>query len=152
MSDSQAEVSSQASRGHSALLAAIHHLEAALASPAPGREREWAGHVAEDLGSVCRALAAHARAVEAPDGLYEQLEEAMPQAATRLRYLRETNRSVADRAELLRREVERIMVGEGSAFMAIRDHAAGLMTALRHQQSRELDLIFEAFERDLGEP
>jgi hypothetical protein len=136
---------------HGNLTRAIHHLEAALASPAPTREREWAGEVLAHLNKLTDSLMAHLNEVEAAGGLYAELDDAMPHAGNRIGYLRDTNRSLLDRVELLMREVRRVAIGEGLAFMAVRAHAADLMTELRAQQSREIDLVFEACSRDTGD-
>lgn len=137
--------------GHDPILSAIHSLERALVSPAPGRQQEWASQVADDLRDVCAALARHREDVEKDDGLYEQLEDAMPRAAVRLQYLRETNVSLLEQAELLERQVERMAAGESAAFMSVRTQSLQLLSEMRQQQAREIDLVFEAFQRDTGE-
>lgn len=137
---------------HSALLSAIHSLEAALFSPAPGREREWATQVSGRLREVHAELETHRREAEGVDGLYDQLEVVMPRAATRIQYLKDTNQSLVDRVELLIREVERIAKSGVGAFMAVRSNSTLLLGEMRHQQAREIDLMFEAFDRDIGMP
>lgn len=96
------------------------------------------------------ALREHVDAVQGDDGLYAKLEEALPQAGTRLQYLRETNQSLMDRVELVEREVRRISDGAGAAFMAVRSNALQLIGEVRHQQSREADLVYQAFQQDIG--
>lgn len=142
----------QITQKHSALLSAIHSLEAALFSPAPGREREWATQVTGRLREVHGELETHRREAEGTDGLYEQLETVMPRAATRIQYLKDTNQSLVDRVELLIREVERIAKSGTGAFMAVRSNSTLLLGEMRHQQAREVDLMFEAFDRDIGMP
>lgn len=144
------ETSERVTRGHSDLLNGIHSLESALLSPAPRRERDWAVGVSGRLREVCALLVRHRSTVEAEDGLYDQLETAMPRTALRIQYLRDTNQSLIDRAELLLREVERVASTGVGAFMAVRSNAALLLGEMRHQQAREVDLIFEAFDRDMG--
>lgn len=135
---------------HSALVEAIHHLEAALRAPAPGRSQAWGESVRKHLKALHESLLEHIRSAEGPGGLYEELEEEAPETAQRIGYLRETNRNLLDRSELLLREVDRVASGEGQAFMAVRSNAAALLNELRAQQSREVDLIYEVFERDIG--
>lgn len=142
----------QIAQKHSALLGAIHSLETALFAPAPGRERDWARQVIGRLREMHGELETHRREVEGADGLYEQLETVMPRAATRIQYLKDTNQSLIDRAELLEREVERIARSGVGAFMAVRSNATLLLGEMRHQQAREVDLMFEAFDRDIGMP
>ena len=75
---------------HDALLAAMHRLEAALGSPAPGREREWATRVARDITPVYEALRLHADSAEGPNGLFSELEAAQPVVASRIEELSRT--------------------------------------------------------------
>lgn len=150
MSQSELEPTGRTAESHRSLLSAVHQVGAALASPAPGREQEWGKGVLAGLRELGEALRAHVAAVQAPDGLYEEVETAMPQAGNRVQYLRETNQSLQDRIELLEREVRRIAQGEGTAFMAVRANALQFIGEVRHQQSREVDLVFQAFQQDIG--
>ncbi|MBM3458194.1 MAG: hypothetical protein FJX77_06650 [Armatimonadetes bacterium] len=150
MNENHRRASERASRGHNSLVEAMHRLEAALASPAPGREAEWAAHVLQDLETLLSVVQALREAVEGPGGLYEQVTETRPEASLRTMYLRDSNRYLADHARLLVEETERIARGEAAAFMAVRTHAAELLKELRQQQAREVDLVFETFQRDIG--
>jgi hypothetical protein len=111
---------------------------------------EWGRGVLEAWLELAAALREHIAAVEGDDGLYAVVEQTLPQAANRLQYLRETNQSLLDRVELQEREVRRIADGVGAAFMAVRANALGLIGEVRHQQSREADLVYQAFQQDIG--
>lgn len=150
MSEPEYQPTDRTAQSHRSLLSAVHQVGAALASPAPGREQEWGGGVLSGLLDLTRAFKAHVHAVQGPDGLYEEVESSMPHAGNRVQYLRETNQSLADRLELLEREVRRIADGEGTAFMAVRANALQLIGEVRHQQSREVDLVYQAFQQDIG--
>jgi hypothetical protein len=143
-------ITENTSRSHSALVEGMLRLEAALAAPAPGREQEWAQRILGDLHGLVSALEAHGGSVEAEEGLYDQVADALPEMARRVTYLRDANAYLEARARLLLQEVNRVAEGEGAAFMAVRSHAGELMTELRQQQSREVDLIFEVFKRDIS--
>ncbi len=143
-------ISEHFSRKHSDLVHTMHRLEAALASPAPSRENEWATRVLEDLRALCGVVQENRRTAEQPGGLYEQVTESRPELTLRTHYLRDSNRYLETQARLLVEETERVALGEGAAFMAVRTHAAELLKELRQQQAREVDLAFEAFQRDIG--
>ena len=150
MSDPVIQPTDRAAEGHRSVLSCVHRVGSALAAPAPGREQDWARAVLASLEELQDSLGEHLRFVERPGGLYPEIEEAFPEATHRVLYLRETNRSLLDRLELLMRETRRIAEGEGAAFMAVRSNALTLIGEIRHQQSRETDLVFQAFQTDIG--
>lgn len=129
---------------HDAILRALHVLEAALASPATGREEMWANRVARDLEPVVRAVVDHCRSAEAPDGLIRELEVALGRNAILTR--------VSDEHTRLAQEAEQFLaaLGEERDVAAIRSRAAALAADLRAHQAHEADLILEAFDRDIG--
>lgn len=137
---------------HAELIDAMRCVGDAIARPAPTREVEWARHVAQALARLLESLTEHHASAEGHDGLYHEIETAMPRAAQRVHYLRHTNRAIQGRARLLVEEVERVALPEGGAFMAVRASATDLLGEIRNQQAREVDLLFEAFQLDLGGP
>lgn len=152
MSEGWDQAGPKAWRERNDLVEAIHRLENAVGRAAPGREEEWASEVRQDMRSVYEALQAHREAAEKQGGLYEQIEREAPQFVRRLEYMRSTNRQLINRSRLLLEEVTENLDGEAMPFMAVREHAIDLMSAIRHQQAREVDLVYEAFSHDLGAP
>lgn len=150
MSAPNSRPSDLVTQSQQSVLSCVHAVGAALAQPAPGRERAWAGGVLESVIALRQRMEQHLVDVDHADGLYPQIEETFPEATHRVQYLRETNRSLMDRIGLLEKEVGRIAHGEGTAFMAVRSNALQLMGEIRHQQSREIDLVFQAFQTDIG--
>jgi len=146
------EAADRAKPERSNLLEAIRRLETAVCAPAPLRELEWVNTVRADVERVCSALELHRETVQKPGGLYEQIEKEAPQFSRRLDYMRTTNRQLIARGELLLDDVRRGSDGEAIAFMAIREQAINLMSGIRHQQAREVDLVYEAFTQDIGSP
>src|SRR5688500_6004671 len=71
------------------LLEHMHQLEAALASPAPGREREWAARVSQDLNQVRESLQQHILSAEGPCGLFAELDLSRVPIPARVARLRE---------------------------------------------------------------
>ena len=146
----QQTVSIQTSGEYDALVAAMQKLERALAAAAPSREREWAERVVVDLGDVRRELERHRQSAEAADGLFAELAVAMPAAHHRIEQLRVAHRALLDEIDRLVASAEGISAGKSDSFEAIRRWAAALLTELRQHQAREVDLIYEAFSRDIG--
>lgn len=119
-SSEQQETASRTRCEHSELLAAMHRLEAALASPAPTREVQWKSRAAQDLKAVRTILEAHILSSEGAGGLFAELELASPHVVPRIAALRKdhsafletlvrlergfSQEDVASGHELLRRE------------------------------------------------
>jgi hypothetical protein len=149
-SGAQETVSVQTAAEHDTLLAAIYQFEQALASAAPGREPDWARRVATDLGVVQQELARHRRSAEAADGLLAELAQAMPTAQYQLGKLREAHGAMLDEAAALLTSVAQLSEDATGSVDAIRRRSAALLLGLHHHQWQEVDLVYEAFDRDLG--
>jgi hypothetical protein len=140
----------QTASEHDALVAAMFAFEQALAAAAPGREADWGTGVAVALGAVQQELARHRRSAEAVDGLLAALALAMPTAQYQLDKLREAHGAVQEEAGALLTSVEQISRGTAGSVDAVRRRGAALLLGLRHHQWQEVDLVYEAFTRDLG--
>lgn len=146
----QAEVASQTRQRHDALLEAMHRLEAALASAAPGREQAWNQRVAQRLGELLARLREHVQAADAPDGLLAVIDATRPTLVHRVDRLRRQHADLLQQAQSLHQQVQHHGDGEVPDFRDIRQRAMWLLNALRHHQAQETDLIFESFYTDIG--
>ncbi|HVW36225.1 MAG TPA: hypothetical protein VHB99_02930, partial [Pirellulales bacterium] len=63
---------------HEPLLDAMHLLEAALSSPAPGREETWRERVAAELATLRNVLATHVASTESRKGMFVDVESTEP--------------------------------------------------------------------------
>jgi DNA repair ATPase RecN len=135
-------------------LAAIHELEEALESAAPGREAPWRDRVISALKVLDEATAAEGENAARADSLLSDVARTQPRLRNRVRGLRIRYRQLQDAIAALRRELDD--AGEAPPdFADLRQRAGWLLTALRHQRARESDFIYEAyydaFKADLGE-
>lgn len=140
----------QARAEHDALFDAIHRLEAALASAAPGRERGWNQQVVEKLRAVVDLLDEHARSAEAADGLLAMIGDAQPRLLHRVERLRREHVDLLEQARALMRHLEHHGQDELPNFRDNRHRTTWLLNALRHHRAAATDLIFEAFATDIG--
>lgn len=141
---------SQRTRGeHDELLIAMHKLEGALGSPAPGRESNWARRVIGDLASVSIALRAHVASAEGETGLFSELLLVRPEmTVARIERLRIEHGQLLEQAAALAGSL-----GQDDCvpdFAALRRQAAELLAAIRTHHAHESDLIFECFWTDIG--
>lgn len=144
----QAELSQRTRIEHDDLLLAMNRLEAALASPAPGRAAAWAHRVARELPLVCNHLRSHAESAEGANGLYAELTSARPEIAYRVEQLRTEHARLLDLAAALSDSIQET-AGDLN-FSDIRGQAAQLLSAFRGHHAREVDLIYECFCTDIG--
>jgi hypothetical protein len=125
-------------------LAAMQALEAALAAPAPRRENVWRHAVLSALDTLHHATAAEQANADQPDSLLSDITRTQPRLRTAVRGLRIQYRQLSDAIDALRDELGRAnepTPGHGD----VRERLGWLLTALRHQQARESDLIYEAY-------
>jgi hemerythrin-like domain-containing protein len=150
LSDNQKKLIQQVRAEHDDLLEAIHSLEAALASAAPGREQAWGKQVLKKLQAVAELLDGHARSAEAADGLLAMVAAAQPRLLHRVERLRREHVDLLDHARSLQRQIEHHAADELPNFRDIRQRATWLLNALRHHRAAATDLIFEAYSTDVG--
>jgi hypothetical protein len=125
-------------------LEAMHALEAALASAAPLREQQWRHAVLSALAILDETTQDEQRSADQPDSLLSDVARTQPRLRTRVRGLRAHYRQLQDGIAAIRRELD---TPDESAvdFSEVRQPVTWLLTALRHQQARESDLIYEAY-------
>jgi hypothetical protein len=125
-------------------LDAMHRLEAALSSAAPGREASWRDDVVAALTELHLATTEENDNAARPDSLLSDLQRTQPRLRSRVRGVRTQYRHLRDGIEALRQELEE-QSPDVPDFGDVRQRLAWLLTALRHQRARESDLIYEAY-------
>lgn len=126
-----------------ALRVAMHSLETTVAGPASAEG--WRDAVAAALADLRDALEAHVTIVENPDGLLEEVLEIAPRLA------QETEEIEAEHRDLLR-ALDRVVnaVARPDNSRAIRRSAMALLAGLAIHRQRGSDLIYEAYNVDIG--
>jgi hypothetical protein len=125
-------------------LAAMHHLEAALAEAAPRREAPWRDAVLKALAELEMVTAEELANAERPDSLVSDLARNQPRLRNRARALRLQYTKLRDTISALHRELGGNRE-EDVDFADVRQRLGWVLTALRHQRARESDLIYEAY-------
>ncbi|MFN3648326.1 MAG: hypothetical protein ACK47B_01995 [Armatimonadota bacterium] len=134
---------------NSALAEAIRHVESALEPPHPGAESEWILRASRKIRDGARALATHRAVVDAPDGLYAQVEGVTPPAGPHLRGLRRQSGATLEDASHLERAAG-AAAGDPENVDAVLARARELVGALWRLQQREVELLVQAYEQDIG--
>ncbi|MEU9504884.1 hypothetical protein AB0D32_01200 [Micromonospora sp. NPDC048170] len=125
-------------------LGELHPLTRALAV-APAEPR-WRERVLVGLGPVRQGFAEHVRATEGPAGLYAELLGQAPRLARGVRLLAREHVAITAALADLHQTAEQPDAPVDDLF----DRAACLLRALARHRQRGADLLWEAYETDLG--
>lgn len=130
---------------HRMLHGHLDGLEAALsATPTLEAAASFLAPLASRLQDLLPLLKAHF-ASEEEGGLFEEIEEAWPQAARVCARLRDEHGTLLARFERLRAETEAAPSGEG-ALQALVAHARSLLKDLAHHEEAENELLFRSLD------
>lgn len=132
-----------------ALAGTCSALEAALSAPVASAR--WP----EGLGNAVAALRAtfdeHATETESPGGTIEQLRERAPRLSERIDRLSEQHVTIATDAGLLMDRLEHVPAERSDdENAAIREQAFELLTAIVQHRQLGADLLYEAYDVDVG--
>ncbi|WBB64833.1 hypothetical protein [Micromonospora sp. WMMD812] len=130
--------------GPASLLRDLHALTRLLAA-APGEPR-WREGVEIGLAPVRQGFAEHVAATEGPAGLYAELLAQAPRLDRGVRLLTREHEAIAAALAALQHAAER----PGAPAHELRMLAAHLLRALSRHRQRGADLLWLAYETDLG--
>lgn len=126
---------------------AMSALEQALAAPAPGRELQWAQRVHVALVELSADFRDHVDITEAPDGLYDEVRKSTPRLAGAVDRLTREHVAIKGRVDDL---LSAAAKPERPDIDGIRDSGTTLVGKLAHHRQRGSDLLYEAYESDIG--
>jgi hypothetical protein len=134
------------------LRSAMSGLERALAAPAPHRVDEWRRGVTDALGSLHDVWTRHIVETEAPGAFLDELVGEAPRLSTPAARLRREHNEilgVITRAERSLRQV--LLENEHEQYVdTLRADLTEMLCALAHHRQRGADLIFSAYDLDIG--
>ncbi len=139
----------EALRQHRAeLRESMSALEYALASPAIAGQARWVQRVHAALVELSGDFSAHVDITEGPDGLYRDLLKTSPRLSDAVASLTREHAQIQGQVDDLLSRVATPDVIEDLG--RVRDLGTALLgTLVRHRQ-RGSDLVFEAYEVDIG--
>ena len=135
-------------RAHrSRLREASQELEAALAAPLTGRLDGWVGQVMPAVQRIREAFAAHVSVTEGRGGLFDQIRTDAPRLVTALARLHREHGEITAGLAAAEEQLE----ARGEAGMArVREQLTAALTVLSLHRQRGADLLYEAYQVDLG--
>jgi len=147
-SESGALEAARARRGdlHRALL----DLEQALAGAARGRAQAWADSVRATLVRVREAFTAHVDVTEGTDGLYQEVRAQAPRLSGAVDRLQHEHAEIANALAEVDNRLDDSMSDADGWVESIRDAAITLMGLLVRHRQRGADLVYEAYDVEIG--
>ncbi|HEX2892962.1 MAG TPA: hemerythrin domain-containing protein [Marmoricola sp.] len=146
--DRDTELLLEVRRRRAELRSSMSVLEHALASPTrAGGGAGWSGRLGDALRGLYDDFGQHVEITEGPDGLYAELAQHSP----RLEHA--VIRLVEEHGEIMRRLEELLAwtdVEQGADAVEARRAGTELLGVLMRHRQRGADLIFEAFQLDIG--
>ena len=130
------------------LRAAMGAFEAALAAPAAGRVSEWTRGLVGALHQLDTRLKEHVAATEGPDGFHSQMVTASPRLFHEVTVLVGDHQRATELLGQLRRDTNDARTD--GHVSGIREQGTGMLALLAKHRQRGADLIYEAYQRDLG--
>ena len=144
--DQDAQLLDEIRRRRAELRESMTTVEQALATPSGVGGADWAERVRAAFAELSGDLREHIAITEGPDGLYAELAVRAPRLAGPV------DRLTAEHGEITRQLEETLTNLETDVPNADQVRRAGtdLLVALMHHRQRGADLVFEAYEIDIG--
>jgi hypothetical protein len=127
-------------------------LEKALAAPATGRVHAWNQHVDAAVAALAGNVREHIATTEGPHGFHQVIVAAAPRLANAVQRLVADHHRISETLAVLTDRTRDLRDGSAHAEHAdeVRDVGTSLLAQLVRHRQRGADLIFEAYEADIG--
>jgi hypothetical protein len=131
---------------------AISSLELALAAPAPHRVDEWRRGVSDSLTSLHDVWTRHIVETEAPGAFLDELVDEAPRLATPAARLRREHNEILGVINRAEKALDQVLLDDDHEQYvdALRADLTEMLCALAHHRQRGADLIFAAYDVDIG--
>ena len=136
--------------GHEALRHARQAMDDAIIAPAAGDPLGWARGLHDALAELADILRRHREASERAGGTLEEMAELEPRLVPRLDRSRAEHLPLIERADALRETVAAQMAAGRVDVDHLRQEAGRLQSDVRHHMAVGIDLMYEAYKRDMG--
>ena len=146
-SRSDPELLEELRRHRAELRESMSALEDALAAPATSDQTRWTQRVEAALVEVSGDFRAHVDITEGPNGFYVELLATSPRLAGPVADLTQDHVLVGGQIDDL---LTRVAGPDGVAADDVRRSATALLGRLVRHRQRGSDLVFEAYEFDIG--
>ena len=134
------------------LRSAISELERALAAPAPHRVDEWRAGVSEALNAMHEVWTRHIVETEAPGAFLDELVGEAPRLSTPAARLRREHNEILGVINRAEKALGQVLLDDNHEVFVdtMRADLTEMLCALAHHRQRGADLIFAAYDVDIG--
>lgn len=134
------------------LRAAMSALERALAAPAPGRVDEWRMGVQETLSGLHEVWTRHIVETEAPGAFLDELVDEAPRLSTPAAHLRREHSEILGVITRAEKSLGVVLldIEHDDWVETLRADLTTMLCSLAHHRQRGADLIFGAYDVDIG--
>jgi hypothetical protein len=140
----------EAARRRADLHHALVEVERSISSPAAGRLEAWTGDVVKRLSILLDSIGEHIEVTERPEGLYEEILHRAPRLSSQVDRLRAEHPALrTGTAELIER-LQSTTIGPGWPLDDARDDAQRLLGKIVKHRQQGADLVWEAYNLDIG--
>jgi len=140
----------EAARRRADLHHALVDVERAISSPAAGRLKTWTGDVIKRLTILRDSIDEHIEVTERPDGLYDEILHRAPRLSSQVDRLRGEHPNLRDGTAELVERLHANPIGEGWPLEEARDDAQRLLGKIVKHRQQGADLVWEAYNLDIG--
>jgi hypothetical protein len=124
-------------------------VDEAVSAALGGRAAEWRSKVLPSVEDLREAWAAHVSGTEGPGGLWEEVRTDAPRLDGELKRLGREHEGLTEEIEALRKDLTDALDDE-SRLTNVRERATALLVRLARHRQRGADLIYEAYQHDVG--
>lgn len=128
----------------------VRDLNRTLASPSPGREAVWTSNVSAALEELRKDIVEHVETTEATDGIYDEIRAAAPRLINQVDRLIKDHEVMQARIDACCALAAEAAQDPATMVKVVRDDATEVVALLQRHRQRGSDLVFEAFETDIG--
>lgn len=134
------------------LRSAMSALERTLAAPAPSRADNWRDGVRESLSSLHDVWTRHIVDTEAPGGFFDELVSEAPRLSTPAAHLRREHGEILGVITRAEKTLDQVLLDDNHDVWVdgLRADLTTMLCSLAHHRQRGADLIFAAYDVDIG--
>jgi uncharacterized protein (DUF3084 family) len=124
-------------------------VDEAISAALGGRAEEWRATLLPIVDDLRDAWSAHVSGTEGPGGLWEEVRTDAPRLDGELRRLGREHQAVGAEIEALRQDLTEA-VDDEARLANVRERTTALLVRLARHRQRGADLIYEAYQHDVG--
>ena len=140
----------EAARRRADLHHALVDVERAISSPATGRLDAWTGDVVKRLSILLDSIDEHIEVTERTEGLYEEILHRAPRLSSQVDRLRAEHPTLRAATAGLVERLHSTTIGGDWPLDEARDDAQRLLGKIVKHRQRGADLVWEAYNLDIG--